>query len=113
MQQQLDLFKGKELRDIGINQSLETAEKNCENWGQRAYSFLLKYIQTNNTFMAEDVRVASEGYVPQPPSKRSWGSVFVKAKKNKIITSLGYDNVKNPKAHGTPATLWSVNYGGI
>jgi hypothetical protein len=101
----LDLIKGNELRDLGINQSLENAG---EKWGAIAYSFLLKYTKENKTFMAEDVRVASEGFVPEPPSKRAWGAIFVMAKKNKIITSVGFSNVKNPKAHRTPATLWAV-----
>jgi len=109
MEKQLNLLKGNELRDMGINQSLENAENTNENWGECAYSFLLKYTKTNKTFMAEDVRVDSEGIVPEPPSKRAWGAVFVMAKKNKLINSIGFRNVKNPKAHRTPATLWEVN----
>ena len=110
MEEQLNLFKGNELRDLGINQSFENAEYKCEKWGALAYSFLLHYIKENDTFMAEDVRVASEGVVPEPPSKRAWGAIFVMAKKNKIIKSIGFSHVKNPKAHRTPATLWEVRY---
>jgi len=106
MKEQLNLFEGNKLRDLGIEQSFENAG---EKWGSLAYSFLLQYIKKNDKFMAEDVRVASEGIVPEPPSKRAWGAIFVMAKKNKIIKSIGFSNVKNPKAHRTPATLWAVN----
>jgi len=106
---QLDLFQGNKLRDLGINQSFQNAESNSEKWGVLAYSFLLKYIKENDTFMAEDVRVASKGFVPEPPSRRAWGAIFVMAKKNNVIKSIGFSSVKNPKAHRTPATLWAVN----
>jgi len=109
MKEQLNLFEGNKLRDLGIEQSFENAESKCGKWGSLAYSFLLQYIKENDKFMAEDVRAASEGIVPEPPSKRAWGAIFVMAKKNKIIKSIGFGNVKNPKAHRTPATLWAVN----
>ena len=92
-----------------MKKSLDNADKEDESWSQKAYAFLLVYIKTSNKFMAEDVRVASSGIVPEPPSKRAWGSIFVMARKNKIIKSIGFSNVKNPKAHRTPATLWAVN----
>lgn len=109
MVEQLNIFEGNKLRDMGIDQSFENAEYKNVNWGDGAYSFLLEYIKTNDTFMAEDVRCASSGAVPEPPSKRAWGAIFVKAKKNKLINSIGFGNVKNPTAHRTPATLWTVN----
>jgi len=105
---QLMLFQGNKLRDLGIKKSFENAESYNKHWGKCAYLFLLEYIKTTKEFMAEDVRIASEGIVKQPPSKRAWGYIFVLAKKNKIIKSIGFSNVKNPKAHRTPATLWSV-----
>ena len=108
MRPQLDLFLGKKLRDEGIKKSYDNAENENKEWGKLAYLFLLEYIKTNKEFMAEDVRVASEGIISEPPSKRAWGAVFVLAKKNKIIKSIGFSSVKNPKAHRTPATLWSV-----
>jgi len=108
MQQKLDLFTGQELRDAGIKQSMETAEKNQENWTQIAYQFLLNYIKSNKEFMAEDVREASEGIIQSPPSKRAWGGIFVKAVKSGLIKRKGFKNVKNAKAHCTPATLWEI-----
>lgn len=108
MQTQINFKCGAELRDIGMKRSLDHAEKVHDNWTTLAYSFLLGFIKTNKTFLAEDVRLASDGIVPEPPSNRAWGSVIVMAKKNDLIHRIGYSEVKNPKAHRTPATLWEV-----
>lgn len=106
MSEQLDLFKSIQLRDAGMYASELKANINTPSWSEKAYSFLLKYIENNNEFMAEDVRNASEGKVPLPPSNRAWGAIFVKAAKNKMIQRCGFRKTKNPKAHRTPATLW-------
>lgn len=106
--QQLDLFKSIQLRDKGIEQAIDNAEATHDNWGDLAYSFLIGYAMLHTQFMAEDVRVSSIGIVPEPPSKRAWGGVFVRAKKSGLIKSVGFGCVKNPKAHRTPATVWEV-----
>ena len=58
--------------------------------------------------MVEDVREASKGVVPVTPSTRAWGGVVVRASKAGVIKRKGFKNVKNAKAHCTPATLWEV-----
>lgn len=95
-------------RDIGIEAAKVHADTKEPTWSDKAYKFLLTYCIKNKEFMAEDVRVASENHVPEPPSKRAWGSVFMKAAKAKIIKRIGFRNTKNPKSHSTPATLWEV-----
>ena len=99
---------GKELRDIGILQSMSNADSKSEKWSYNAYKFLLNYIKSNKQFMAEDVRVASIGKIEIPPSNRAWGGIFVKAAKSNLIKRKGFMNVKNAKAHCTPATVWEV-----
>ena len=107
MESQLNLFEGRKLRDEGIERAEEHANKNY-TWSDFAFSFLEGYICFHKRFMAEDVRVASSGIVPSPPSKRAWGAVFVKAVKLNLIRRVGYQSVKNPKAHCTPATIWEA-----
>ncbi len=97
---------GQILRDAGISQSLDNADSKIDNWSNIAYSFLIYYSKINKEYMAEDVRTASANIVPEPPSKRAWGGIFAKAKKNNLIERIGYGNVKNPNAHCTPATIW-------
>lgn len=100
--------EGQIARDNGIQQSLDSANSKVKNWSDIAYGFLLGYANSHSEFMIEDIRNASVGFVPEPPSKRAWGGVTVKAAKNGIIKRKGFRNVKNVKAHCTPATLWEV-----
>lgn len=100
---QLDIFESSRLRDKGMARAEENAGR---SWNDMAYNYLFGYIKTHKEFMTEDVRVASN--LPEPPSQRAWGSVVVRAKRNGLIVRNGYEMVKNPKAHRTPATLWRV-----
>ena len=100
---------GAELRDKGIKKALDNANNTHDKWSDKAYDFLLKYIKYQNQFMTEDVRVASEKAIPKPPSNRAWGSVILKAAKSGLINRVGFANVKNAKAHKTPASVWRVN----
>jgi hypothetical protein len=98
---------GKLLRDVGINNSVMHADLVNKNWSDDAYNFLLQYINSNKEFMAEELRASSKGIVPDPPSLRAWGSVIVRAVKSGLITRTEYRNVSNPKAHCTPASVWT------
>jgi hypothetical protein len=100
--------EGQIARDNGIQKSLDSANSVVKNWSDIAYGFLLGYADSHKEFMIEEVRNASVGFVPEPPSKRAWGGIAVRAAKNDIIKRRGFRNVKNAKAHCTPATLWEV-----
>ncbi len=95
-QTEMDFISGEELRDAGINQAIKHANEKEENWSEIAYKFLLKYLETANEFMVEDV----------PPSLRAWGGIIVRASKSKLIYRIGFKNVVNAKAHCTPASIW-------
>jgi len=101
-------MNGTELRDIGIKKALDNADNTHDKWSEKAFNFLKDYIKHNDTFMAEDVRIASVDEVPIPPSKRAWGGVVIRASKAGLIKRVGFSNVKNPQAHATPATVWGV-----
>ena len=100
---------GTELRDKGIKKALDNANNTHNEWSDKAYDFLLKYIKYQPKFMTEDVRVASEKAIPKPPSNRAWGSVILRAVRSGLINRVGFANVKNAKAHKTPASVWRVN----
>ena len=100
---------GAELRDKGIKKALDNANNTHNEWSDKAYNFLLKYIKYQPKFMTEDVRVASEKAIPKPPSNRAWGSVILRASRSGLINRVGFANVKNAKAHKTPASVWRVN----
>ena len=100
---------GSQLRDKGIKQAINNANDTHEKWSEKAYKFLTDYIKSHHEFMTEDVRLASEKKIPIPPSNRAWGGVVVRASRAGLISRVGFSNVKNAKAHKTPATVWRVN----
>ena len=100
---------GTQLRDKGIKQAIDNADDTHERWSEKAYKFLTNWIKTQYEFMTEDVRLASEKEIPKPPSNRAWGGVILRAAKAGLINRVGFSNVKNAKAHRTPATVWRIN----
>ena len=100
---------GSQLRDKGIKQAVDNANNTHEKWSVKAYKFLTNYIKSQHEFMTEDARIASEKEIPKPPSNRAWGGIILRASKAGLINRIGFSNVKNVKAHRTPATVWRVN----
>lgn len=98
-------------KNIGMTQAINHADLLFTNWSSRAYALLETYIQRHRgeRFLAEDVRIwaASHG-LTEPPHNRAWGGVIARAAKTGVITFLGYEKTKNPKAHRTPAALWGA-----
>lgn len=105
---QTELFQGQYYRDRGIEQAIVHADSCAPCWSEDAYRFLMDYIRHCHEFMAEDVRAASIGTIPEPPSDRAWGGIIIRAVKCGKIRRKGFRNVKNIKAHCTSATLWEV-----
>lgn len=103
--EQLDMFEGNRQRDIGIQKSINHEDYKEPSWSDRAVECVRKY--PHKKFMTEDVRVWSYANgLPKASSGRAWGSVITKAQKSGIIIFHGYDRVKNPNAHRTPAAVW-------
>jgi hypothetical protein len=96
------------LMKLGIRKAVEHANVEVKGWSDQAYNYLIDYATKHKQFMVEDVREASKDVIPVPPSTRAWGGVVVRASKAGVIRRKGFQNVKNAKAHCTPATLWEV-----
>ena len=94
-------------------EGMERAEQSANNshykWSDTAYSFLTDYAARCSSFMMEDVISASEGLVPEPPTKRAWGSIVRKAAKEGKVFNLGFQKKTSEGSHGTPAVLWGTN----
>ena len=91
-------FTGPQLRDIGIRQSEFNASKEYVNWSDQAYDFAVHFCRYHKELMMEDIRTASKGKVPDPPSLRAWGSIALKLIKNGVVEKLSTRPVQNPKA---------------
>ena len=100
---------GSQLRDKGIKKAVDNANDTHEKWSDKAYKFLVDYIKSHQEFMTEDLRLDSEKEIPKPPSNRAWGGIILRAVRAGLIHRVGFSNVKNVKAHRTPATVWRVN----
>ena len=100
---------GSQLRDKGIKKAVDNANDTHEKWSDKAYKFLVGYIKSHQEFMTEDLRLDSEKEIPKPPSNRAWGGIILRAVRAGLIHRVGFSNVKNVKAHRTPATVWRVN----
>lgn len=103
------LFTGRQLKEAGMNLAIENANSKINGWSEKAYTFLQSFIRNNQTFLTEDLREHSKGIIEEPPSLRAWGGIVSRASKNGLIKRIGFENVKNVKAHCTPATLWQSN----
>lgn len=104
----LDIKMARQARNEGMEKAVDHADDVEPGWSSRAYKFLLKFLQNHNgNFMGEEVRsYAALMDFELPPSNRAWGSVIAKAAKEGLIERVGYQQVRNVKAHRTPATLW-------
>lgn len=104
-QQSIDF--GRTLKEAGMCKALDHANQVHPDWSERAYSFLREFVKgTRGEFMAEDVRAAAEGIVPEPLNKKAWGGIFFKAAYWKVIERVRYDKVKTPTSHQANASVW-------
>ena len=99
---------GEYLKQEGMKASLDNANSMDNLWSEKAFGYLKDFLLvTNDVFMAENIReYAHQNGLEYPPSKRAWGAIIVRAKKEGLITFRGYSQVSNPKAHRANAMLW-------
>jgi hypothetical protein len=104
----LDIEEGRKNMNAGIKQAVKHADEEVKDWSDRAYAFLLNFLANHNgTFMAEEVRVSAELMgLPDPPTKRAWGGVMLRAKYKDLIWKCGTRPVKNPDANCANASVW-------
>jgi hypothetical protein len=82
--------QARSLRDRGMQQAVEHADREHANWKHDAYSFLIAFARSNRFFISEDVSDAhhAAGH-PQPPTKRAWGPLYVRASRSGAIAQDG------------------------
>lgn len=101
-------FSGAQLRDAGMQLAADHAQQVSPGWNERAYSFLERFLKIKHgSFMTEDFRAWAAAHgLEYPPTNRAFGGIITKAKNNGLIKHIGWDSVKNSKAHATPASVW-------
>ena len=101
-------FTGPQLAEKGMNAAVQHANYCIPDWSKQAYHFALMYCRTRTRFMAEDMRLASDGVIPEPPHTRAWGGIIRRLQHNGIIRCVGISKVKNVTAHSANASVWEV-----
>ena len=97
-------FTAEQLKQAGISLAAESAG---EKWNENAFLLLKAFLaHYNDEFMAEQFRAYCEGKIETPPSKRAFGGIISRAHREGLIAHCGYGSTTNPKAHGTPASIW-------
>jgi hypothetical protein len=100
-------FTGDQLADVGMRMARDHADQKILDWSGQCFELMKEYLKINDQpFMAEFFRQWAEGKIPDPPSKRAYGAVIVRAAKERLIRRTGYAKVSNYKAHSTPAAVW-------
>lgn len=99
------VIDGRALKEEGMQKAVDHANAVTPDWSEQALQMLERFPQQR--FMVEELRewAYAQG-LPRPPSERAWGGVTAKARKLGLIMHGGYQSVKNPKAHCTPASCW-------
>jgi hypothetical protein len=102
---ELNQVRSEANRDAGIAHAVGGAEIKEPGWIEAALKYLERY--PYNKFMTEELRLWSHANgLPHPSNNRVWGGVVRVAHNRGLITHKGYNNVRNPKAHSTPASVW-------
>jgi photosystem II stability/assembly factor-like uncharacterized protein len=100
-----DLRDAKAARDIGMEKALAHAENTHAGWKHAAYHFLVLYAKQHAEFISEDVGDAHEAAgLPQPPTRRAWGSLYRKAAREGIIVQSGIG--RSRLRHATLCPRW-------
>lgn len=104
------------LRDDGIKRAANHADQVVPDWTVRAGNLLATYCsrqralgRREQTFLTEDLRdFASDQGFPEPPDRRAWGAVLVRAARAGVIRKVGYAKSTDARRHSGVATEWSV-----
>ena len=91
-------------KDLAIEASYNAT---TDQWKAEAMDFLKSFATNGKEFITEDVRIASEGKIPQPKEQRCWGQLMRNAAKAGIIQNTGrFGLMKNKQSHSGIKTLW-------
>lgn len=104
-----NLRLGRDLAKLGAERAADHADRETGGvWQEKAWAFFVDFAnrQGGREFQIEDVRVAADGVVPEPPDNRAWGTVALRAARKGWIRKVGYRPVRLPHCHAAPMTVW-------
>lgn len=110
----IDFAAARAARDAGISRALTSANNVNATWSERAYDWLLLYIDHvrlagKNTLTSEDARgYAHTRGLPMPPSNRAWGGPFLKARRAGLLVRAGITEARDPGCHMGIRNVWRI-----
>jgi hypothetical protein len=113
MQLQLEYMQAFAARDEGMQRALSHAQRECADWKIIAYAWLIGYARTHKEFISEDVGDAHlAAGLSQPPTRRAWGPLYVKAQREGYIVLCGTGRSRMRHASVCPKWRSLVYVGG-
>lgn len=106
---QITIEFGKVARDEGMNRAVDNANVTTPKWSDLVYDAFHEYVRSlkkYTKFQTEDFREWLGDRIAEPPSKRAFGAITMRAARAGIIKHVGYAHVKNPKAHRANSAVW-------
>ena len=99
--------EARQLRDAGMQRAVNHADAVSPKWGDKAFEAYCAYARRiGRPFTTEEVREAIGHTLPEPPDKRSWGAVAVRAVRAGVIRRCDFTSAKDPKVHCNMVSLW-------
>lgn len=98
-----------QLRDQGMAHAVEHADECVAGWGETAYRAVREFIsrrERHERFTTEDVREWAK--LEEPPDRRAWGAVMMRAVRGGLIHKAGYRPHRDPSRHKGVSTVWSA-----
>lgn len=103
--------RARSARDQGIKRAIDNADRHCADWSDRAFSLVQPYLmrKAGEKITGEEVRQYVERMgLPNPPDKRSWGAIMLRAAKKGLLQKVGWTTASDPKVRCNPISLWVV-----
>lgn len=108
---QLGLFGQRESelrRDAGIERAASHADRESEDWQQRAFEILRAFAvrRADAPWLCEDLVLYAASLIEEPPTKRAWGAVVQRAQRSGLIERCGY--ALSNSSNRSPMNLWRL-----
>lgn len=107
----LDINKGMQLAEAGMNLAVESADKKEKDWSKRCWQLCEEWLRRKPNgfeFMIENFRVYLYQYdlIEKPPSERSYGFLSSRIIKEGWAEMIGDGRTSNVKTHGAKAGVY-------
>ncbi|WP_202842006.1 hypothetical protein [Luteimonas saliphila] len=102
----IDFAAAMEARDLGVQRAAEHANRVESEWTGQALGMLIAFAsEQSGPFLIEEARAWAEARgLPEPPDKRSWGSVARSAASKRHIVKDGFGSAASSNC--SPKVRW-------